>query len=478
MSEQSNRTLDWALTALAVVVGAYMMAAQGSAAQSREAGPLDVRALEMEARVVGGADAIPSDFHEAFGFSGERDKDELKALKQTIASVRERYAWSDKALLVTASIAVGFGEDTTAIEELDRLADKEGALERWRAAAENLYALARGQPADDIDLLRTELSNLGASVWLVDLIGARHATNAGANAEAVTLRQSAASDASDFVSRLVVVSMTGLLTGLIGAILLLIWPLVRRSLGNSGYVGIGGAPAPFDVYSTQRVMVVWLLGFMGISMLVWSIFAGAGGGPQMMALGMATITLLNGGLTLFLIQRFGRNLGDLRPLKVPLRLGFSSSAGGPIGLALWCLGGIAVMLVVVTGASILNVSLLGAEPDSQQPAMEMALTTGSVGQLIIIGSSVVIFAPLFEEILFRGFLYRNLRERTGPVFAMLTSGFIFGLFHLDPVRIIPLAAIGATLAWLYERSGTLVVPIVVHALWNLSQLAVAMMIYG
>ena len=77
-----------------------------------------------------------------------------------------------------------------------------------------------------------------------------------------------------------------------------------------------------------------------------------------------------------------------------------------------------------------------------------------------------VVGPMFEEFLFRGVIYGNLRRAlpVGP--AMAVSAFIFALVHGDFMAILPLAGLGAMFAALYEKTGSLWPSMVCHALWN------------
>ncbi|MDB5075288.1 MAG: abortive infection protein [Chloroflexi bacterium] len=78
----------------------------------------------------------------------------------------------------------------------------------------------------------------------------------------------------------------------------------------------------------------------------------------------------------------------------------------------------------------------------------------------------VVLTPLAEELLFRGVLYQALR-RTMPIgSAALISALIFSGMHLSIVLFVPLALMGFVLAVMFERSGSLVPTILVHACNN------------
>ncbi|HJQ14030.1 MAG TPA: type II CAAX endopeptidase family protein [Anaerolineales bacterium] len=77
-----------------------------------------------------------------------------------------------------------------------------------------------------------------------------------------------------------------------------------------------------------------------------------------------------------------------------------------------------------------------------------------------------IFAPLVEEIFFRGFLFQGFRERYGWVTAMLLSAAIFAIAHLDLVVLIPTFILGCLLAYVFHRSNSIWPGIILHFLVN------------
>lgn len=81
----------------------------------------------------------------------------------------------------------------------------------------------------------------------------------------------------------------------------------------------------------------------------------------------------------------------------------------------------------------------------------------------------VLIAPVAEECFFRGIFQttvRNIYGRAWP--AIIFSGVLFGLAHSNQPQVVPtLVALGILLGVLYERTGSLTGPIVLHVLFNL-----------
>lgn len=97
-------------------------------------------------------------------------------------------------------------------------------------------------------------------------------------------------------------------------------------------------------------------------------------------------------------------------------------------------------------------------------------TTMEVAALVV---AAVVLAPLWEEVFFRGLLFTGMERRFGFWPAALVSSIAFGLVHFEGFSVGSAYLIGQTavlgfvLAWLLRRTGTLLAPILAHALNNL-----------
>jgi len=77
------------------------------------------------------------------------------------------------------------------------------------------------------------------------------------------------------------------------------------------------------------------------------------------------------------------------------------------------------------------------------------------------------FAPLFEEIFFRGAMHRYLRKRMRFFWAALVTSLIFAALHPQGLVGIPaLAAVGIGLSFIREWRDSLIAPMVAHAINN------------
>jgi membrane protease YdiL (CAAX protease family) len=109
--------------------------------------------------------------------------------------------------------------------------------------------------------------------------------------------------------------------------------------------------------------------------------------------------------------------------------------------------------------------LRGASPP-QQPIVEMFNESTTLEQRILIIVLAVSFAPLAEEFIFRFFIYGVMKRYLGKVVAVLASALLFAAVHAHLPSFAPLFVLGSCFAIAYEWSGSILVPMTMHALFN------------
>lgn len=132
---------------------------------------------------------------------------------------------------------------------------------------------------------------------------------------------------------------------------------------------------------------------------------------------------------------------------------------------------------VLAGFAFLGVNLilgalfevLGSVPDqaAQFP------TEGANGfQLALLGIAIAVFAPLVEELFFRGYALRAFSQRLGPRWGLILSAALFAGPHLLGITtgfiglLIPIFFGGLILGYVYQRTGNLWSAVVAHAINN------------
>ena len=77
-----------------------------------------------------------------------------------------------------------------------------------------------------------------------------------------------------------------------------------------------------------------------------------------------------------------------------------------------------------------------------------------------------VLAPIGEELVFRGGVFRYLLSKTGTLPAALISSVLFGALHLSLFGIVPLSLLGFALCYAYYLTGNIRVPIIIHMIFN------------
>ncbi len=135
----------------------------------------------------------------------------------------------------------------------------------------------------------------------------------------------------------------------------------------------------------------------------------------------------------------------------------------PISTTLIAIAGTTLCQTLVI-AYVLIVTALGL--DALIPADPFESWDINAVSFAVIAVSAIVIAPLVEEIFFRGFMYQALR-RSMPLWpAVILTGIAFGVAHVDPAVMIPIAIVGIILLGIYRWTGNLWSSIITHAGYN------------
>lgn len=120
-------------------------------------------------------------------------------------------------------------------------------------------------------------------------------------------------------------------------------------------------------------------------------------------------------------------------------------------------------LMRVVDLSTTTHASISALQDSATPPLVRGLTV----------FNALVLASIIEEMLFRGILLPAIARWSGSTWtAVLVTSALFGFIHYPYVdTIIPLAAFGVLLGWMYARSGSLTLVVLTHAVFNAKTLA-------
>ncbi|MFQ9254744.1 MAG: lysostaphin resistance A-like protein [Faecalibacillus intestinalis] len=138
---------------------------------------------------------------------------------------------------------------------------------------------------------------------------------------------------------------------------------------------------------------------------------------------------------------------------------------------------ITIGIVMIYGISIvanmiINFVLGGGSNDSaNQLLFEDYLNNGA----LLMAFQSVVLAPILEELLFRGLVFRSLRDKSKWL-AIFASSFLFGFYTFILLYLLPSIAtnlfvsyggMGFAFSYAYEKRKTICVPILMHMINNL-----------
>jgi uncharacterized protein len=132
----------------------------------------------------------------------------------------------------------------------------------------------------------------------------------------------------------------------------------------------------------------------------------------------------------------------------------------------------AVILMCIIGGGLLAlmVGILSplVETNVHVPMEDLFQTRANVLWLMAYG---ILFAPFWEETMFRGFIYPVLARQWGVRGGILATGLLFGAMHAAQLwggwgQIVLLTFVGIVLTWVRARTGTVAASFLVHFTYN------------
>ncbi len=124
-----------------------------------------------------------------------------------------------------------------------------------------------------------------------------------------------------------------------------------------------------------------------------------------------------------------------------------------------------LLLPVVLITTILSQSLFGHR-DEINPIIPELMATRDPRMLLLLTAATTLAAPVIEETLFRGLLFRALHARLPFWSAALSSGVLFALLHHQVAALLPITLLGVILALLARRTHSLLASVGAHAGYN------------
>jgi membrane protease YdiL (CAAX protease family) len=106
-------------------------------------------------------------------------------------------------------------------------------------------------------------------------------------------------------------------------------------------------------------------------------------------------------------------------------------------------------------------------PNQEQETVETFRQLDRPSRIFGFIFQAVFIFPVIEELFFRGFLLTFLKNYTSTWAALVLSSGLFAFAHVNLAAALPLWVLGIVLGLAYENTGSLLLPIGIHACWNL-----------
>lgn len=127
------------------------------------------------------------------------------------------------------------------------------------------------------------------------------------------------------------------------------------------------------------------------------------------------------------------------------------------------------VMALMSWVNIELIDAIGLEIEASQAIVRSMVDNPENLRSPLVWLSACVIVPVGEEIWFRGALQGGLRVAMPPSVAAAIAALMFAWMH-DGASMLPVATLGFLLGMLYERSGSLVLPMLVHCLHNTAQL--------
>ena len=185
-------------------------------------------------------------------------------------------------------------------------------------------------------------------------------------------------------------------------------------------------------------------------------------GPREMILGTVFSALM-------LLVIIGGILASLTARNIRWRDCFGLTRLGPASVLVRAVGLVVLALPLVAGAIGLAHVLLagmGYVDDTPQDIVVFLERNQSADARWVVAVFAVVVAPMQEEFLFRGYLYGIMRRYAGPAVGTVLNAALFAAIHLHLPSFGGLFVLAVCLTLAYEWSGSLFVPMMMHAMFN------------
>ena len=509
--EQRRPVGDVLLVLVTLFVGSFLVHAYTGNKLGKTNASVAAEQSEMQLRIVAMARAIQTTgFHDLAGVLGESggtgkggtsqlpehkktDIDvqvEHKAVSEAEAALQKAIQQNPKIGLYKAKLAVLLAESNpssnagTIADLLKQVAQTEGTDEA-AAAVRSLGAVLQGAYVEHkvaADAVQGDARTIESAIsagWYRDHALQQLYSVAG-NKRLEAQHQSAV----DHKYLSVAVNLLMIIVVIVGASLIgLATIIVQAALSSRDKVAL---PDEVGLNMSWRTIYSVFIGWFAIEILMsmaYHYLQGSLPSASTQAFGLALSTAITyvlsnlaGPLLIYFLACKPQGLSFWKTLHLTFR---TSTAGRPKLVAAGILGWCSAVPLVLTAALLAN-KLFGVQ-GSDNPVLGQimqAASASSIPATLTFYLTLGVLAPFFEEILFRGFIYASLKTKIGSSWAIVSSAALFALMHFDRGGALMLFVIGVVLAFLYERTRSLVPSMICHGMWNSGTFTFALLLFG
>jgi len=123
------------------------------------------------------------------------------------------------------------------------------------------------------------------------------------------------------------------------------------------------------------------------------------------------------------------------------------------------------ILFALIYAGIMLCNGIGIEP-KPHILLKILEREKNVWFVVYLLTTAIFIAPVFEEIIFRGFFYQTMKKYTGFWGAIIISSAVFSLLHFNAAQFLPIMGLGVLLCFVFEYTKSLIPAIFIHILNN------------
>ncbi len=120
--------------------------------------------------------------------------------------------------------------------------------------------------------------------------------------------------------------------------------------------------------------------------------------------------------------------------------------------------------------------VVAGEGQEVQGIVQFFVSNENTGERMLVIFMAVVVAPVVEEFIFRGYFYGTLKARIGMLPAMLLSGLVFSVVHAHVPSLGVFLLLSICLVIAFELTGSLLVPMAMHAIFNAVSVSVLIFI--